>query len=1491
MKHLSSLLLFASVTVAMSLGASAASGLPKASGRADMRSSRLEARAARPASASRSVVPPVHKPTDATPFYRTAARSGSVRNAAANTKLPDLEGLVIYNTAWGEYYRDYGFYTVPTSAAGVFEKVLPTPGVMGPQYAVEVDGICYVHDMADFWGFQEWSIYGFDPKTGERLFKTEVDPTLVGPDGTVDPTTGDVYLLAYNSDATGFNLSKLAYDNQTVTAQVIAQIGRYNALACDNTGQLYAIGYDGYLYKMDKTTAQATKIGDTGFRPVYMASATIDQRTNRMFWNVCDVDDNGVLVEVNLETGEATLVYDFPENNEIIGLHTVSYAEPGAPAAATDLKATFYDASLTGSFSFNAPITTYDGEPASGNLTYNIYANDEEIAAGICSYGETVTEAVTVENPGYYVFSVVTSNQTGQSPRAKIRYYLGYAVPEAPTGVSAVRAGNTVTISWKPVTKAATAGLFRSEDVRYKVVRNDGTVVAENLAVTSCTDQLDQEGDVEIYSYSVFADHHGLNSGAAISNDVSFGFTNTPWGVDFSGMDNLSQFTILDENHDGRTWDLTYDAAFVFYNPDIMMDDWLITPGLNLEYGKAYRVNFEICCQDPNYLEKIEVKYGKDVTVAAMQNTLLAPTDVRTVLPKAYNTDLIPEETGVYYIGFHGISPANGYYLKIKSISVSEGTSVLVPAEVTDLAIEATEPFALTVNGSFTAPSLNLAGDALEAIEKIVLSRDGDVIKTFLTPPPGAQLTFTDEVTEDGSYTYSVVSYNESGESPVCESEVFIGATLGAAPSGVELVETTTGMVKLTWDPVTEDINGGPLPVDGVSYVIVGPSGNIVADNVTETEYSARVGSMTSQTFAQFGVAVRTRAGVGAVRFSEAVPAGGAYKSMNESFVDGTTGYIWGIGNVVGNASWHIANDYYFTDVTSSDYDNGMLFMEGLYKNNSADFISGKVRLPSERPALSFRVYNTVSDDISATDDNAIEIFVREPAGEWASVYQNSPAQIGAGKTGWSKATVYLSDYADKIIQFRIKATTISSTYTFFDDIRIGSVVDRDLELVTVIAPSRVVPGNPFTIDAIVSNEGTETIEGHSIEFYVNGELYDDFPCDELAPGDHFLVTFGCDMHVLADEALELKVVGVYDEDENKANNESAEIIVEPVISTLPYVTDLRGEADGSKVNLTWTEPDADNYYLSSEVDFEDGTSFAPEYLDWIFVDVDQSPVGGIGDIELPGITATQSLMPFFVMDCSFEGLGPTLVGHSGNKSIVSMYRSDGGITDDWAISPELCGTRQMISFYAQSYDGDYPERMEMYYSTGSIDPKDFVKVTGVERVPEGWNLYSFEVPDGAKRFAIRSNSVDAFLLMLDDFNFADKNAERGVPVSGYNVYRDGAKLNREPVRTTAYTDADRNSGVYVVTALYDRLGESRGSNKAEVNVTGLTDVSSTVLVRAAAGLIEISGAEGMPVAVYSLDGMTLFATDAAPVRLTLSVAEGVYLVKAGDCVAKVAVR
>lgn len=1425
--------------------------------------------------------------TSAQPASRALKQaSKSAPLKVEGTTMAEIRGIVAYSNAW----LWPGLYTVPTSDAEEFNALQIYYDLAAPQMSVEVDGVRYVHDLySNFFD----CIYGYDAETGDFLIYQDVEiPQLCGLDLAKDPTTGKVYAIAYNDTGKGFTLSIFNYSTDEVTYEVIGDCAQFLALACDSKGQLYAIDDEGDLYKLDKETAESTLVGSTGFVSAYISSATIDPVTDRMYWNVCPSDGTGLLVEVDLTTGTGTLVYEFPDSEEIVGLEVYQKFIPAAPAAVTGLETEFAEGRLSGTVSFDIPTTNMDGSEATGTVSYVISADDVELANGSATCGTHVEQAVTVSAAGQYTINVVCSNSNGEGAKATKVTYIGPDTPKAPTGVTADIEGSTVTLNWTAVTEGVHGGWIVAEDVTYTIEFN-GEPVAEGVKDTTWSETVENDGELSSNVYTVYACFDRLTSAGTSADPLVFGSLSLPWEKVFDNTANLDEFVIIDANHDGKPWMMSHDKdlyyARVFYNNELAMDDWLICPPIKMEAGKKYELIFHASGRN-NYPEIIEVKYGTEPTVETMTTSVVESTTVVDVT--TITAFVSPEADGKYYIGFHGMSEPNQYELRLFDISLSAAKEVSVPLGVNALTPEAAEPFSRTINVNVTAPTMTVGDTELTSIDRIELSRDGVAIYTFDSPRPGEKLTYTDTVDEYGDYTYTAVVYANGAASSPISANLYVGPTLPGAVEGLTLSEPEPGNVRIMWEEPTVDDQGRPLPAGVCTYAVVDYDGKEIT-RVSETAYDVTVNNGSVQTFANFGVAAITEAGDGVITFAEVLPVGKAYIDFAESFTGGSTHYNWAQGYESTGVMWYLGTDNTIADVQSYDHDNGLIYMQAASLNDTAGLASGKISVGKDNPVLIFYTYNIIFAS-GSLNTNIINVDIREGGGQWQNVYSETVTDLANGEPGWAKIIIDLADYAGKDIQFKLQPVVKVAQLTIFDNFAVTSFKNHDLSPSYIVAPAYAVPGEEFEVEVVVENVGREDTDAYNVELYVGGKQTETKEGALLAASAKASFTFSCTLPAIAEKPVEIYALVKSDSDENSGNDKSTVVAVTPKLSTLPVVTDLSGHLESGIALLEWSEPDLNAYYEALTEDFESGESFAFEYDGWTFVDVDNKTIGGFNNYTLPNIEPGTTRAAFFVFDNSAVTPDESFdfSSHSGNCFLAAMYASNFTATDDWAISPKLSGNAQTVEFFARSFTASYPEKIEVLWSDGSLNPDDFVSLGTVERVPEEWTLYSYELPAGAEYFAIRSCATDSFILMIDDVKYENDEVTTDLEVSGYNVYADSEKVNTAPIADCSYTHASYPGCEYVVTALYKDRGESRASNVLVIAESSIYEVTaSSVVITGAEGIITIDGEEGTCITVSTTDGRVVYSTASAAKTEKVSVGTGIYLVKAGDCVAKVLVN
>ena len=605
----------------------------------------------------------------------------SVKTMASDVSsaIPKMNGMVV-SSASGTVTP--GLWALPSSPSDAWSMNFEMP----PGYASFYGGVLYDNV---YYATRVNAQYGtvvyvdaYSMEDGTKLWTNYPDITALPYDLTLNPYDGKIYGFFSNKKNTGMVLATITYGQSGETVTPIKEMeGVWVAIAADASGQLYGISSDveivgtsakvnsSSLHKIDRLTGETTLIGETGQLPLITGSATIDARSGRMFWTVGPGDEQTFLCEVDLTTGVATRVMDFDQGQQVVGLYVPTPpAEDDAPAEVTDVVATFDGGSLSGSLQFKAPTTLYDGTPASGPLTYTVLLDGIEQVTGETSFGATVSTDVTVPERGNYEFTVSVANDKGSSPKVSVDRFIGFGTPVAPENVKAEKGSDKIKVSWDAVTASSDGGYVDAAAVTYTVKRMPGNVVvAENTTATSVEDTPDVSGGMASFSYVVSADNHGCVSATAESNRVVCGTASLPWQENFAASESFNFFTVIDGNDDGKTWEYASGLARVKYGK-VKMDDWLISPPLQLEAGKVYQATFKAHSSNARFPEAIEAKWGAGNTVADMTNTLVEP----TTLSGDYETlggFIKPAVSGVYYLGLHVPKIFSSDFLKKNAVA------------------------------------------------------------------------------------------------------------------------------------------------------------------------------------------------------------------------------------------------------------------------------------------------------------------------------------------------------------------------------------------------------------------------------------------------------------------------------------------------------------------------------------------------------------------------------------------------------------------------------------------------------------------------------------------------------------------------------------------------------------------------------------------------------------------------------------------------------
>lgn len=1420
----------------------------------------------------------------------------------ASAAMPVVAGGVISSDSWSGA-KKYGVYSLsPSESRLIVDKAKATDG------GVLKDNIFYAHELEDddLFGITVY-VNGYDIKSAEKVYEGDAFfANRAAVDMTVDPVSGKVYGIFWKDDnMSGYMLATINYQSSTPKVSKIIDLpGDWCALAADNAGNLYGIRreIEGgavkssalYLF-VDIEQGQVAKIGDTGQQPYYQSSMTYDAAADRMIWNVCPADNTGAIYDLSVTTGVATLLYNLPGNEEIMGMYLpAGGAAENTPAAPTDMTFDFPRGALEGTVVFKAPATMSDGSPISGTLSYTLVIDSEAMPAANCNPGEIVTVPVTLKNSGKHDFSVTVSNDSGKSSALKASFTAGFAKPKDPANVvMTIDADYNATVSWDAVTAAATEGYFAADEVRYRLVQNPGNnVVFDSTDKTSYSCKLPEPDGYTVYNFIVTAIMGSAESKEVRSNSFSVGTIEPPYIEDFASDSALDQFTII-----GR-W--RYNKSGYMYASYTDGDDWLITPAIKLAGGKTYRLSFDAKADWGSfYPEKLEVKYGSSPSAQGMTYTLVEPYDLKGNDYENLSAYITPDADGLYYIGIHNLG-VDSWGLFVDNISVEAPMSNSIPAVITDFKAHGDADGLRKVSISFTAPDKTFTGEQLESIDRIEIMRGTELVHSFDSPRPGEALTWTDNSPSAGVNEYSVVSYNSAGASESAKATAFVGLDRPAQPQNLKITEIEDGVVSVSWDRVTTGVHGGPINPDLVTYDVatyINGDMDLNAMYLSDTSVTFRAIAKGSQDYMQFVVFPIIDDIFGEIEgepaMSDQMIIGTPSNGYRESFRGGmclTPLAIKRINN--GGCGMHTDAD----GVIAQDGDNGYIAITGSSEGAKAAIESGKIILSDMvDPALTFYTYTLTDPNTGNASRNKIEVAIAEPGKDFTTELATNVSSIGSS-AGWHLVSVPLSKYAGKTVIFRIAAEVVNFSYTPIDNIRVGSSIAHDIELKAISAPAHVKAGEDFKVSVLYSNLGTETVESFNLALFADGKEIKSLPCGSIAPGATVARQFSISMHPLRTEDMALQARAILESDGNMNNNAGEVIMVKPVVSGFPAVTDLSGSIDANgKPALQWSEPEYTDFAvpIAMTEDLENADAFATSLDGWTFIDGDKLPTGTFKDFAMPGI-ADGSLQSFWIVDGKSEVIPSrfhtSFSAVSGSKYLVAMY-AKGGRNDDWAISPELSGEMQYISFFAKSYSSSASEEFEVLASSNGTAVEDFCIVGKVPAVPRAWTAYEYLLPAGTKHFAIRYCADDAMMLMIDDIRYNALGKDDRLTLAGFNIYRNGQKVNDKPVEDFDFTDntATEKLNSYVATAVYT-AGESAASNTVSLELSSIAELGSAISISADENSIIISGANGMTVNVFTPDGRNV-ASLKADATTRIPVTAGIYLVQVNGSTTKLIVR
>lgn len=1352
--------------------------------------------------------------------------------------------------------------------------------------------------------------YLTDPNTFEVIGTYSGAPNITPSAMVYDQSTGQVYAFYDNGSTWIFG----TLDMYSLTFNEIVNyddptFAEWVTLIVDNNNDLYAIDLNGDLLKVDKFSGEYDVVGNTGLKPKYCCTGAYEPKSGKTYF-VMSNDSGTSMNEIDLATGASKQLFYYSDNQIFAGMFF--YPEDpadGAPCDPIDLKTVFENGSLTGSLQFTVSETTVGGGAGAGNLSYEVLVDGVSQSEGSASYGGTVEVPLTLASAGYHTLGVILSNDKGKSAIQTTRAFFGEDTPTAVSGVTSSYNGSEFNVSWSAPT-AAHNGYIDTDKIRYKVTRMpDNVVVAENTASTSITDPVTIPADAINYYYTVTVLYDNAECESATSNSIQIGAVMPPFTDSFDSAEKWDLYTVENIDNDAGKWGYSEKNGCIYIECSYSgksFNDWVFTPSVKVEAGKNYIFSFNAKCNGEKYPEEISAYVGSEAKSSAMTTEIIPTTTIGSTSFVPVTGVYHAETTGIVYFGLHATtSNSTAWKLFVDDLSISAGIELNAPAAPANVTATP-DPTGLTqATLKFNAPSIDVKGNQLESIDKITVKRNNALIAT-LDATPGQAVEYVDK-NEDGGIvtginTYVVTAENGAGAGTPATVSCFIGFEEPAQVTGVNVTPGSDyNKIDISWNPVTADVNGHPIPAARIEYIVTRVAGNrkeVVyrGSDLSYTDQACEPGS--KQTFVYYGVQAVTSDNIdteqGEYGTSALLPVGTPDSSpWIESFADAYPGHAMGTSSD-DSAQWLLVDDNTVQNLKSIDTDGGMAVMTSDADNPTGKFatlMTGRISIQSlDRPYLTFYYYGYESE-------NTIDVVIDDGTG----VKTLQTVNISDTEK-WGRKAIDLSAYKGKDIRIGFRGTIKDNPVIAIDLISIDNINDNDLRAIDITAPQRVNPDEDFNLSISYRNYGLNKAKGYNVSVYINDELVNTMAGPELEPGAGVKASLTANLSIIGKAENKIHYTLDWPDDEVPGNNRSEYTDVTVRIPSYPVVTDLRGEADETSASLEWSDPDlSQTPYSTTDEDVESYPAFSiglpdsdvadDNIGDWQMYDAD-----GLMTYTISGdyyFTNQGRPLSFIVFDSGALGLGERLAPHSGKQMFVAMA-SIGGESDDWLISPELSGDAQEISFWAWNADRYYgPENVEVLYSTTGTAPEDFISVAHFSDIPGTWTEYACKLPQGAKYFALRRTCYNTFIFCLDDIRFVAADAER-MPLSivGYNVYRNGSLAVNEPLISNEFTDNQITDGdnEYVVSVVYDR-GESGASNKVTLKkTTGIDSVNGALRVYGEGTTIVVNGAAGKHLDIINPAGLSIYSADNRnDVRVNVS-SRGIYLVKIGDRVCKVVI-
>lgn len=582
----------------------------------------------------------------------------------------------------------------------------------------------------------------------------DYEAAIIFLDMTYDSTTETMYGIGYDletaiEDDFGESLEvELALVKIDLTTGTITAVGHQGfcgliTLASDNYGSLWGLDNEGNLWDINKFNGRPGEpMGYTTDIPSLLQSMSFHPTNNRLYWTGFSAsEDSGEGFFSSFTFTDEDILYNkignLEGNSEIIGLYIdanpISANTPQAVSQLTITPAAHGAEQAT--ISWINPTNLINGEPITENLSVHIYRNDilittlnDQEAGKECKYTDNVEK-------GTYDYKVVCQNTYGEGKATHVKnIYIGIDVPGKVQNLLAVKStdSNNITLTWNNPRVGKNGGWYNEEELRYDILRYpDNTMVAQNI--TQCTFTDNGINDLKGYSYQVTPKTNDGIGESSISNKVVSGAAlEIPYNCSFTTDEEVGLWSVINGDNDEHEWFATsYSstgqtfmkfAPESKYNPETEVNDWLISPPLNLKAGVTYTIEYDMFLLGTLFPLNYDITIGRNATIEAQSDILYSKDSLEINMEFAPQKVIFKvKEDGVYHLGYH---IRNAVMVQITDVVVRELDAI-------DLSIaNISHPNIGNINStmSFLVTVDNQGADAVEGYILKLMDENGNIL-------------------------------------------------------------------------------------------------------------------------------------------------------------------------------------------------------------------------------------------------------------------------------------------------------------------------------------------------------------------------------------------------------------------------------------------------------------------------------------------------------------------------------------------------------------------------------------------------------------------------------------------------------------------------------------------------------------------------------------------------------------------------------------------